>query len=40
MLSKNMRSNLHAIASKWLMISLHISTMNVPDPFSAGYPGG
>lgn len=35
-----MRLNLHAIASKWLMKSLHISTNNVPDAFSAGYLGG
>jgi hypothetical protein len=38
--SVEMRLNLHAIASKWLMKSLHISTNNVPDAFSAGYLGG
>jgi len=43
-LSINVRSNLHVMpmnrASKWLMISCHISTRNVPDMFSAGYLGG
>jgi hypothetical protein len=43
-LSINVRSNLHVMpmnrASKWLMISRHTSTRNVPDTFFAGYLGG